>query len=66
LIRFGFYTGQRLTDISLLTWNNIDLDRSEIRFIARKTGKRVAIPICEPLRAHILSLPAPDEVNELS
>ena len=61
LIRFGFYTGQRLTDIALLTWNNIDLDRSEIRFITRKTGKRVAVPICEPLRAHILSLPAPDD-----
>jgi len=61
LIRFGFYTGQRLTDIALFTWNNIDLERGEIRFVARKTGKRVAIPICEALRAHILSLPTRDD-----
>jgi integrase len=60
LIRFGFYTGQRLTDIALLSWHAIDLGRDEIRFITRKTAKRVTIPICAALREHILSLPTPD------
>jgi integrase len=60
LIRFAIYTGQRLTDLALLSWNNIDLDRREIRLVTRKTGKRVTIPICDALRTHILSLPAPD------
>jgi integrase len=60
LIKCGFYTGQRLTDIALLRWDNIDLERNEIRFVARKTHRRVAVPICEPLREHIISLTTPD------
>jgi integrase len=56
LIKFGFYSGQRLTDLALLTWANIDLERDEIRFVARKTGKRMTVPISEPLKKHILSL----------
>jgi integrase len=53
LIRFGLYTGQRLDDIALLTWANIDLERNEIRLIARKTGKTALLPIAETLRQHI-------------
>src|SRR6516164_11786790 len=30
LIRFGLYTGQRLADLSLLTWGNVDVARNEI------------------------------------
>jgi len=41
MIRFGLYSGQRLSDIALLTWANIDLERNEIRFVARKTGKTI-------------------------
>ena len=61
LINFGFYSGQRLTDLALLTWANIDLERDEIRFVARKTAKRMIVPICAPLKQHILSLAAPGE-----
>jgi integrase len=61
LIKFGFYTGQRLGDLCLLTWSNIDLDRDELRFVTQKTGKRMVIPIAAPLRAHILSLSAPED-----
>jgi integrase len=61
LIKFGFFTGQRLTDLCLLTWENINLERNEIRFVTLKTDKRMVLPICDPLRAHILSLPAPDD-----
>jgi len=58
LIRFGLYTGQRLADLPLLTWENVDLARNEIRLITRKTGKRLTIPMSVPLRQHLLFLPA--------
>ena len=57
-IRFGLYTGQRLADLSLLTWENVDLGRNEIRLVTKKTGKRLTIPMSAPLRLHVLSLPA--------
>lgn len=60
LIKFGLYTGQRLADLSLLTWANIDLGRGEVRLTTKKTGKRLTVPIAAPLQAHILSLPASD------
>lgn len=56
LVKFGFYTGQRLGDLSTLTWGQIDLPRNELRFTTAKTGRRILIPIAAPLRAHIDSL----------
>ena len=50
--------GQRLADLSLLTWQNVDLNRNEIRLVTKKTGKRLTIPMSAPLRQHVLSLPA--------
>jgi len=49
-----------LTDLSLLTWANVDLERNELRLVAKKTGKRLTIPLAPALRAHILALPAAD------
>jgi integrase len=60
IIKFGLYTGQRLADIARLTWGNIDLQRKEIRLTARKTDKRLTIPIAAPLHAHILTLEGGD------
>jgi integrase len=60
LIRFGLYTGQRLGDISALTWANVDLEGNVIRFKTRKTRKALQVPIADPLRAHILSLASGD------
>jgi len=57
LVLFGLYTGQRLGDLALLSWNNVDLVRNEIRFRARKTAKQMILPIAGPLRAHIEGLP---------
>jgi integrase len=54
LILFGLYTGQRLGDIARLTWQNIDLDRSELAIVTRKTKRRVQIPIAAPLQAFVL------------
>jgi integrase len=61
LIKFGLYTGQRLADIATLKWEQIDLERDEIRFFIRKTKKRLTVPIAQPLREHLLELPAPDK-----
>jgi integrase len=56
LIKFGLYTGQRLGDLALLTWDNVDLGRNELRLVTKKTGKNLTIPISSPLQAHIMSL----------
>jgi integrase len=56
LIKFGLYSGQRLGDLALLTWSNIDLARDELRLVTRKTGKRLTIPLAQPLREHIEAL----------
>lgn len=61
LVRFGLYTGQRLGDLAALRWGQIDLQADEIQFTTRKTGRRVLVPVCEPLKQHILSLPAGDD-----
>jgi integrase len=60
LIKFGLYTGQRLGDLALLTWSQIDLERDEIRMTTRKTGKQLLIPIAAPLREHLRTLSAGD------
>jgi integrase len=60
LIKFGIYTGQRLADLALLTWAQIDLEREEIRLTTRKTGKPILIPMAGPLKEHLLTLPAGD------
>jgi integrase len=64
LVYFGLYTGQRLGDIARLTWQNVDLDRDEICFASRKTGRTMIIPIASPLRAQIENLPAGDDPRQ--
>ena len=61
MVRFGLYTGQRLADLALLTWANVDLARGEIRLATRKTGRRMILPLASPLRTHIEALPAGDK-----
>lgn len=63
LVLFGLYTGQRLGDLAALSWANLDLQRFDIRMTTAKTGKRMIIPISEPLRRHIMGLPAPDNAD---
>jgi len=41
----GYYTGLRLRDIADLEWSAVDLDGRIITVTARKTRKRVAVPI---------------------
>jgi integrase len=61
MILFGLYSGQRLGDIATLRWNNIDSAHGELRFSTQKTGKRMILPLAEPLRKYIESLPAPKD-----
>jgi integrase len=63
LIKFGLYTGQRLADLASLTWDQVDLQRGEIRLVTRKTAKRLIIPIAGPLKTHIDSLEPPDQLG---
>jgi integrase len=61
MILFGLYTGQRLGDIATLTWQNVDLQQGEIRFVTRKTHKTKILPIAAPLRRHIETMPTSDD-----
>ena len=57
MVMFGLYTGQRLGDIATLTWQNLDLQRAELRLVTGKTGRRQIIPLAPPLLSFIESLP---------
>ena len=61
LVRFGLYTGQRLGDLAGLRWSQVDMVAGEIQFTTRKTGRRVLVPVCEPLKEQLLSLEAGDD-----
>jgi len=61
MVLAGLYTGQRLGDIASLTWQQIDFEQNEIRFITRKTGKSLVIPVADPLRGHLLSIAGVDD-----
>jgi integrase len=60
LVLLGLYTGQRLGDLSRLTWRAINLEREEIAFTAQKTGRRINLPLVQPLLDYLTSIPAPD------
>ena len=63
LVLFGLYLGQRLGDLAKLTWRAIDLDSGEIAFTTRKTGRRIVLPLVQPLADYLASLPASDNAN---
>jgi integrase len=61
LILFGLYTGQRLGDIAALTWQNVDLQRHELRLVTEKTGRQQILPLATPLVKHLEALPSSDD-----
>jgi integrase len=63
LVLFGLYLGQRLGDLARLTWRAVDLDCGEIAFTTRKTGRRIVLPLVQPLADYLASLPASDNPN---
>lgn len=64
VIHFGLYTGQRIGDIVRLTWRQVDMERGEVNFLAKKTGRRVNLPMAKPLQACLAKLPAFDDPDE--
>ena len=46
---FGLYTGQRLGDLATLTRRNIDLEKKMLRFVTKKTKRKMGIPLAPPL-----------------
>lgn len=62
-IYFGFYTGQRLSDIANLRWENIELAASfpHLRLTQRKTRRTVVVPLAPTLSAWLLAQPASDD-----
>jgi integrase len=63
LVLFGLYLGQRLGDLAKLTWRAVNLDSGEIAFTTRKTGRRIVLPLVQPLADYLASLPASDNPN---
>jgi len=61
LVLAGIYTGQRLGDLARLTWQQVDLDKRIIRFVTRKTGQRLELPLAHPLHEHLLTLTSSDD-----
>jgi integrase len=63
LVLFGLYLGQRLGDLAKLTWRAVNLESGEIAFTAKKTGRRIVLPLLRPLLDYLESIPAPDNPN---
>jgi integrase len=61
MILFGLYTGQRLGDIAALTWQNVDLQRQELRLETAKTKRRMILPLAPPLLRYAEALPSSDK-----
>jgi integrase len=61
IIMFGLYTGQRLGDLAALTWQNLDLQREEVRLVTGKTGRQMILPIAPPLLRFVERLPTSDD-----
>lgn len=63
LVLFGLYLGQRLGDLAKLTWRAVNFESGEIAFTTRKTGRRIVLPLLQPLSDYLASLPASDNPN---
>src|SRR5207237_4659574 len=63
LILFGLYLGQRLGDLAKLTWRAVNFETGEIAFTTRKTGRRIVLPLLQPLSDYLSALPASDNPN---
>ena len=63
LFLMGLYTGQRLGDLARLTWNAVDVRERELRFVSRKTGRRMAVPLAQTVIDYLAGLEAGDDAN---
>ena len=62
LLALGIYTGLRLGDCALMEWGSVDLVRKLVSVVpiktARRTGKRVVIPLHETLAGMLDAVPS--------
>jgi len=63
MVLFGLYLGQRLSDVSKLTWRSVNLATNEIAFVAKKTGRRIVLPLMPALVDYLCELPSADNPN---
>jgi integrase len=61
LVLTGLYTGQRLGDVAMLTWQQVDLDKRQVSFVTSKTGKRLSFYMAKPLADCLASLSSSDQ-----
>ena len=61
LVLFGLYLGQRLGDLSRLTWRAINLETGDVAFTAKKTGRRIVLPLMQPLTDYLSALGVSDD-----
>jgi len=61
IILCGLYTGLRISDIVLLTWENLDLANVVLTLQTRKTERAMDIPIAPRLKEYFDQLPAGDD-----
>ena len=61
IILCGLYTGQRLSDIALLTWENLDLVNAQLTFQTKKTNRSMALPLAKQLKGYFDKIPAGDD-----
>jgi integrase len=64
LILFGLYLGQRLGDLAKLTWRAVNFETGEIAFTTRKTGRRIVLPLVQPLIDYLSTLTVSDNPND--
>jgi integrase len=56
MVLMGLYTGQRLGDIAIAKWGQLDLVNKVWAFTSGKTGRNMIIPIHPALLAHLHSI----------
>lgn len=61
MVLMGLYLGQRLGDLAMMKWGQIDLQKQEIHITTSKTGKELHIPIAKPLFEYLLKCDTPDD-----
>ncbi|NCC50976.1 MAG: hypothetical protein EOM20_07135 [Spartobacteria bacterium] len=60
IILFGYYTGQRLSDIALIKWSGVDLLKKSIEFKPQKTGDKNTIPLHNVLFEYLMDRASTD------
>jgi integrase len=53
-----------LKDIARLTWQNVDAEKNELRFVSAKTNRRMHLPLAKPLVNQLEHLPSGDEPSQ--